>query len=321
MKRAIEVVRAGHWPAAERTDTVTLLFDDRYRRRLRMLGDGGLDFLLDLVEPIVLHSGDGLRLEEGGFVEVKAAEEDLVEVRGRDAAAFARIAWHLGNRHLPAQIDADRILIRDDHVIVDMLKGLGAEVRKVHAPFDPEGGAYGQHNHDLGHRHGPCGAMRPPWLDPLYRLLAWLSPAYPIGAFSYSHGVETAVEEGFIKDRASLVTWLESVLLGGTGAVDGALFAAAWRAAAAEDWPAFDGIAERAAAWRGTRRWRWNRASRAARSCRYAHRLAASRPRCRPRSGWPASCRCRWRWRSPRRRMASLWSAPSKAICTPSPPT
>ena len=88
--------------------------------------------------------------------------------------------------------------------------------------------------------------------EPLYRLLAWLSPAYPIGAFSYSHGIETAVEEGFIKDRASLVAWLESVLLQGTGAVDGALFAAAWRAAEAEDWPAFDAIAERAAAWRGT---------------------------------------------------------------------
>ena len=131
MKRAIEVLRAGHWPTTERADTVTLLFDDRYRRRLRMLGDGGLDFLLD-----------------------------LVEVRGRDAAAFARIAWHLGNRHLPAQITADRILIRDDHVIVDMLKGLGAEVCKVKAPFDPEGGAYGQHNHDLGHRHGPLHSDR-----------------------------------------------------------------------------------------------------------------------------------------------------------------
>ena len=88
--------------------------------------------------------------------------------------------------------------------------------------------------------------------DPLYRLLAWLSPAYPIGAFSYSHGVETAVEEGFIKDRASLVTWLESVLLLGTGVVDGALFVAAWRTAEAEDWTSFDAIAERAAAWRGT---------------------------------------------------------------------
>ena len=89
-------------------------------------------------------------------------------------------------------------------------------------------------------------------VDPLYRLLAWLSPAYPIGAFSYSHGVETAVEEGFITDRASLVSWLETVLTAGTGRVDGALFAAAWRAAAATDWSAFEAVAERAAAWRGT---------------------------------------------------------------------
>lgn len=88
--------------------------------------------------------------------------------------------------------------------------------------------------------------------DPLYRLLAWLSPAYPIGAFSYSHGVETAVEEGLVTDRASLVAWLDSVLRQGTGTVDGALFAAAWRAADAREWPAFDAIAERAAAWRGT---------------------------------------------------------------------
>jgi len=88
--------------------------------------------------------------------------------------------------------------------------------------------------------------------DPLYRLLAWLSPAYPIGAFSYSHGVETAVEEGLIRDRASLVAWLDSVLRCGTGAVDGALFAAGWRAAVQADWTSFDAIAERAAAWRGT---------------------------------------------------------------------
>jgi len=88
--------------------------------------------------------------------------------------------------------------------------------------------------------------------DRLYRLLTWLSPAYPIGAFSYSHGVETAVEQGFITDRASLVTWLETVLVQGTGRVDGALLAAGWRAAKARTWPAFDAIAERAAAWRGS---------------------------------------------------------------------
>ena len=88
--------------------------------------------------------------------------------------------------------------------------------------------------------------------DPLYRLLAWLSPAYPIGAFSYSHGVETAIEEGFIRDRTSLVAWLRSVLADGTGRVDSALFAAAWHAASERDWQVFDAIAERAAAWRGT---------------------------------------------------------------------
>jgi urease accessory protein len=88
--------------------------------------------------------------------------------------------------------------------------------------------------------------------EALYRLLAWLSPAYPIGGFSYSHGIETAVEEGLVVNRPSLVAWLQSVLGAGTGRVDGALFAAAWRAADAQDWPAFEAVAERAAAWRGT---------------------------------------------------------------------
>ena len=88
--------------------------------------------------------------------------------------------------------------------------------------------------------------------DALYRLLAWLSPAYPIGGFSYSHGIETAIEEGFVVNRASLVAWLQTVLGAGTARVDGALFVAAWRAADAGDWPAFDAVAERAAAWRGT---------------------------------------------------------------------
>ena len=88
--------------------------------------------------------------------------------------------------------------------------------------------------------------------DALYRLLAWLSPAYPIGGFSYSHGIETAVEEGFIITAPSLVAWLQTVLRRRHRRVDGALFAAAWRAAEARDWPAFDAIAERAAAWRGT---------------------------------------------------------------------
>lgn len=94
--------------------------------------------------------------------------------------------------------------------------------------------------------------MADPLPDPLYRLLAWLSPAYPIGAFSYSHGIETAVEEGFVRDRSSLIGWLETVLRDGTGRVDGALLAAAWRAAQAKNWSGFDAVAARAAAWRGS---------------------------------------------------------------------
>jgi urease accessory protein len=154
MLNARSVVRAGAWPAGEVRDTVTLAFDDRYRRRLRLLGDKGTDFLLDLPEPTVLRDGDGLKLAEGGYVAVRAAPESLIEITAATPALFVRLAWHLGNRHLPAEIEAARILIRDDHVIVDMLKGLGATVRAVQEPFNPEGGAYGQHNHDPGHAHG-----------------------------------------------------------------------------------------------------------------------------------------------------------------------
>lgn len=153
MRRAARVASAGSWPAESRVDSITLIYDDRYRRRLRLLGDAGTDFLLDLPEPRVLRDGDGLALEDGGYVMVKAADEPLIEIRARDPALFVRLAWHLGNRHLPTQIEADRMLIRDDHVIVDMLKGLGADVAKVACAFDPEGGAYGQQNHDALHPH------------------------------------------------------------------------------------------------------------------------------------------------------------------------
>jgi urease accessory protein len=147
MLRATEIIPAGSWTAR---DTVTLAFDDRFRRRLRLVGDQGTEFLLDLAEAAVLRHGDGLKLEGGGVIAVRAADEDLIEITG---ANLARIAWHIGNRHLPAEIGLARILIRDDHVIVDMLKGLGAQVRRMRAPFNPEGGAYGQHNHDPGHPH------------------------------------------------------------------------------------------------------------------------------------------------------------------------
>jgi len=154
MIRATSIVGAGTWLEREARDRIVLDYDDRFRRRKRFVAEGGLEFLLDLAEAVPLRDGDGLALEGGGFVRVVAARENLIEVRGGDAGALARLAWHLGNRHLPVAIQKERLLIRDDHVIVDMLKGLGAQVRAVSEPFDPEGGAYGQHNHDHRHPHG-----------------------------------------------------------------------------------------------------------------------------------------------------------------------
>jgi urease accessory protein len=152
--RATSVVAAGGWPEDQARDTVTVDFDDRFRRRKLYSGEGGLAFLLDLPEAQVLKEGDGLALATGGFVRVKAAAEPLVEVTAQGPQHLLRLAWHLGNRHLPAEIDGDRILIRHDHVILRMLEGLGATTRMVLAPFNPEGGAYGEHNRAPGHPHG-----------------------------------------------------------------------------------------------------------------------------------------------------------------------
>lgn len=153
MKRVHDILRTGQWPAADKADTVELDYDERHRRRRVYTAQGGTTFLLDMAEAVVLQDGDGLRLEDGSIVAVKAAEEPLVEITAHTPAELARLAWHLGNRHLPTQIEGSRILIRDDHVIVDMLKGLGAHVRAVSVPFSPEGGAYGQHNHDASQHH------------------------------------------------------------------------------------------------------------------------------------------------------------------------
>ena len=126
---------------------VELDFDGRHRRRIALKASSGLAFLLDLPEAVHLRHGDGLVLEDGRIVEVRAKAEELLEVRGNDPTHLARLAWHLGNRHLAAQIGADRILIRRDHVIAHMLEHQGAVIREVVEPFDPESGAYA-HSHD-----------------------------------------------------------------------------------------------------------------------------------------------------------------------------
>ena len=167
MLRATEILRSGHWTARP-ADVVRLDYDHRTRRRIALTGAGGLAFLLDLAKTPVLAAGDGLKLEDGRIVAVEAAPEHLLEIACADERALARIAWHLGNRHLAAEIGARVVYVRDDHVIADMARGLGAEVLAVERPFNPEGGAYGQatvhghshsghghhHHHDHDHDHG-----------------------------------------------------------------------------------------------------------------------------------------------------------------------
>lgn len=152
MIRAVKVIPPLHWKE-QPADTVVLDFDDRHRRRMAMTGTRGLDFLLDLEEAVALRGGDALVLEDGRLVEVVAAAEPLIEIRCNDPQHLVRVAWHLGNRHLPTQIMGRGLRIRRDHVIEEMVRGLGARVIEIEAPFDPEGGAYsgGGHAHGDGH--------------------------------------------------------------------------------------------------------------------------------------------------------------------------
>ena len=133
-------------------DTVTLSYDDRFRRRIALTGDKGTTFLLDLPEATELRHGDALELEDGQIIRVHAAAEDLMEARAADPHHLVRTAWHVGNRHLPCEIHADRLVLRWDHVIAEMLEGLGCRMSRIKAPFQPEGGAYG-HGRTHGHTH------------------------------------------------------------------------------------------------------------------------------------------------------------------------
>src|SRR6516164_3567436 len=162
MIRATQVKPHHRWTETP-ADTVVLDFDDRHRRRMAMTGTRGLEFLLDLENAVALRGGDALVLEDGRLVEVIAAPEPLLEIRGSDPHQLIRLAWHLGNRHLPTQIMPKGLRIRRDHVIEAMVKGLGARVVEIEAPFDPEGGAYAGahgdahegdgHHHHTGHDH------------------------------------------------------------------------------------------------------------------------------------------------------------------------
>jgi urease accessory protein len=150
MRRASEITRTGAWDAATAADRVLLDAGDRHLRRVVLTGEQGLSFLVDLPKPVQLRDGDGLLLDDGSIVAVAAAREPLIEIAAHGALDTVRLAWHLGNRHTDVEIAGGRLRIRRDHVLEEMLRGLGAHLSTIDAPFDPEPAS--PHGH--GHSHG-----------------------------------------------------------------------------------------------------------------------------------------------------------------------
>jgi urease accessory protein len=150
MRRAHTVRQAGQWDNAAAIDRVVLDADQRHRRRLVLTAERGTILLLDLPHATTLRDGDGLVLEDGAVVRVAGKPEPLYEIAAASACDLARLAWHLGNRHADVQLFGDRLRMRRDHVLAEMLSGLGARVTEIEAPFDPESGAYERHEHERG---------------------------------------------------------------------------------------------------------------------------------------------------------------------------
>ena len=151
MHRVTNIKPAGSWVLDEAVDCVTLDADDRTRRRIVLTGEKSIQFLLDFEGPVTLHHGDGLVLDNGSIVLVSGMPEPLAEIAASSPREFVRLAWHLGNRHTDVQITGSRIRIRRDHVLEEMLRGLGATVTFIVAPFEPH--ATVPHSHDHGHDH------------------------------------------------------------------------------------------------------------------------------------------------------------------------
>jgi urease accessory protein len=150
MRRAYSVRQAGAWDNAAAIDRVVLDASERHRRRLVLTAERGTTLLLDLPHATTLRHGDGLVLDDGAVVGVIGKPEPLHEITAANALELARLAWHLGNRHAEVQVVGERLRIRRDHVLAQMLEGLGAEVTAIEAPFDPESGAYSlrdEHGH------------------------------------------------------------------------------------------------------------------------------------------------------------------------------
>ena len=143
---ATEIKRRGNWLRAD--DQIKLDYEARFLRRKVLTSKSGLTFLVDLEHTTSLDQGDAFLLSDGRLIDVIAAKEPLLEITGD----LTRLAWHIGNRHTPCQMEENRLLILNDRVIADMLAKLGATTREIHEPFTPEGGAYG-HGRTHGHSH------------------------------------------------------------------------------------------------------------------------------------------------------------------------
>ena len=167
MLRATSVIRKAAVKADRVVETLTLDHEDRNRRRIALKGDGGLEILLDLDKATSLNDGDAVRLDDGRLVQVRAAPQSLLEIRAENPLRLMRVAWHIGNRHTPAEITADAIYIENDHVLAEMVRGQGCAMAMVTRPFQPEGGAYDhadcdhpdhQHGHAHAHQHEHAAA-------------------------------------------------------------------------------------------------------------------------------------------------------------------
>jgi urease accessory protein len=143
VQRVTAIRPHGQWDEAAAHDRVVLDAGDRQRRRIVLRGEKGIEFLLDFEKPVTLRDGDGLLLDDGTLVLVAGEQEELIEVSAHSGLDAVRLAWHLGNRHTDVQIVGDKIRIRRDHVLEDMLRGLGATLSPLEAPFDPEGQPHG----------------------------------------------------------------------------------------------------------------------------------------------------------------------------------
>jgi urease accessory protein len=163
MLRVVRVVSSAQSDSARHIDSVMLAPDQRRLQSAHLTGVNGTLIGLMLPEPVMLRMGDAFELDDGSFVDIVIEPEPLIEVRGNDLTHLARLAWHLGDRHVPVQVLTNRLRLRRDDALEAMLAALGARLTPIEAPFDPEGGAYATHaapdhgHHHDHHHHDGCG--------------------------------------------------------------------------------------------------------------------------------------------------------------------